>query len=40
MYQSLQTAFGGLSGSATSYGTFEDKDWVSGMFRVQRNFYP
>ena len=37
MYQSLQTAFGGLSGSATTYGTFEDKDWVSGMFRVQRN---
>lgn len=32
MYQGLNTAWAGA--------TFEDKTWWSGMFRVQRNFYP
>jgi hypothetical protein len=32
MYNNLDTAFSGP--------TIADKDWVSGMFRVQRNFYP
>jgi Porin subfamily len=38
MYNKLDTAFAGATG--TGYGTFQDKDWVSGIFRVQRNFYP
>ncbi len=33
MYNRLNTAFGNVAG-------FEDKDWFSGIFRVQRNFYP
>jgi hypothetical protein len=33
MYQKVETAFAGTPG-------FSNKDWVSGMFRVQRNFYP
>jgi hypothetical protein len=32
MYNNMDTAFTGP--------TLSDKDWVSGMFRVQRNFYP
>jgi hypothetical protein len=32
MYNSLNTAWTGA--------TYADQDWVSGMFRVQRNFYP
>ena len=45
MYQSLSSAFSGLASTQTSggravYGVFDDKDWVSGMVRVQRNFYP
>jgi hypothetical protein len=34
MYNHLDTAW------ATGTGTYDDKNWVSGMFRVQRNFYP
>jgi len=34
MYQGLNTAF------ATGTSTYSDKSWWSGMFRVQRNFYP
>ena len=34
MYNRLNTAF------ATGTTSFSDKDWVSGIFRVQRNFYP
>ncbi|MGH6664811.1 MAG: porin, partial [Pseudolabrys sp.] len=37
MYNNLQGAFATAPGSANTYG---DKDWVSGIFRVQRNFYP
>jgi Porin subfamily len=33
MYNKLNTAFG-------TPGDFEDKNWWSGIFRVQRNFYP
>ena len=33
MYNRLNTAAGSVVG-------FDDKDWVSGIFRVQRNFYP
>ena len=42
MYQQANSAFSGLFTGAGGTGatTFEDKDWVSGMFRVQRNFYP
>jgi Porin subfamily len=37
MYNKLDTAFaGGTVGGVPT----EDKDWVSGIFRVQRNFYP
>ena len=34
MYNHLDTAF------ASGTSTFDNKDWVSGIFRVQRNFYP
>jgi hypothetical protein len=34
MYNHLDTAW------ATGTGTYDDKNWVSGMFRAQRNFYP
>ena len=34
MYNHLDTAF------ATGASTFADESWVSGIFRVQRNFYP
>ena len=34
MYQGLNTAY------ATGAATYSDKSWWSGMFRVQRNFYP
>jgi hypothetical protein len=34
MYNSLDGAW---TSGTTTYG---DKDWVSGIFRVQRNFYP
>jgi hypothetical protein len=33
MYNKVSTAFSDAPG-------FEDKGWWSGMFRVQRNFYP
>jgi hypothetical protein len=33
MYNHVNTAFDGTPG-------YEDKGWVAGMFRVQRNFYP
>src|SRR6185437_12931593 len=33
MYNRLNTAAGNVAG-------FEDKDWFSGIFRIQRNFYP
>jgi hypothetical protein len=32
MYNHLDTAFAGPA--------YENKDWMSGIFRVQRNFYP
>jgi hypothetical protein len=38
MYQGVNTAFAG--GTSTAGSTLEDKRWFSGMFRVQRNFYP
>ena len=39
MYQNVNTGYAtGLA--PAGLGTIEDKDWVSGMFRVQRNFYP
>ena len=34
MYNRLERRLG------DRYGPFGDKDWVSGIFRVQRNFYP
>ena len=34
MYNHLDTAF------ASGTSAFENKDWMSGIFRVQRNFYP
>jgi hypothetical protein len=34
MYNHLDTAF------ATGTAVYEDKDWGSGIFRIQRNFYP
>jgi hypothetical protein len=34
MYNRLDGAW------ATGTAQFGDKDWVSGIFRVQRNFYP
>ncbi len=33
MYNNLNTAFNNVAG-------FDDKSWWSGIFRVQRNFYP
>jgi len=27
-------------GTAAGTATYDDKIWVSGIFRVQRNFYP
>jgi hypothetical protein len=38
VYTKYETAFGG-STSAT-FGTFEDKGFLAGIFRAQRNFYP
>jgi len=38
MYNNVNTAFDG--GTSATLGTFEDKSWWQGMFRVQRNFYP
>jgi Porin subfamily len=38
MYNKLNTAFAGAT--TNSGGTFKNQDWVSGIFRVQRNFYP
>ena len=32
MYNRMDTSFEALG--------YTDRDWVSGMFRVQRNFYP
>jgi hypothetical protein len=43
MYNRLDTAFGGATLGAFVPGgpiTTGDKEWVSGIFRVQRNFYP
>jgi hypothetical protein len=37
MYNKLNTAF---LGSGTAANSYADKSWFSGMFRVQRNFYP
>jgi Porin subfamily len=37
MYNSVSTAYAGAS---TNTAVYEDKDWWSGIFRVQRNFYP
>jgi len=38
MYNHVNTAFAGTPATATaSYG---DQGWWSGIFRVQRNFYP
>ena len=34
MYNALQTAY------STGAAAYSDKSWWSGMFRVQRNFYP
>jgi hypothetical protein len=34
MYNKLNTAF------ATGTAVYADKSWYSGIFRVQRNFYP
>jgi hypothetical protein len=39
MYQGVQTAFDGVCNAALT-SCFEDKQWLSGMFRIQRNFYP
>jgi hypothetical protein len=38
LYTKLEGAFGGLA--AAGFGTFGDKDYVSGIIRAQRNFYP
>ena len=38
MYNNVNTAFDG--GTSATLGTFEDKSFWAGMFRVQRNFYP
>jgi Porin subfamily len=37
MYNHVDTAYAGPS---TNTATYEDKGWWSGIFRVQRNFYP
>jgi hypothetical protein len=37
MYNSLNTGFGGSGTAATGFGNL---NWVSGIFRAQRNFYP
>jgi hypothetical protein len=37
-YNKVNTAYDGQA--SAGFGTFEDKGFVSGMFRVQRNFYP
>jgi hypothetical protein len=38
---SLEAMYNRLDGAwATGTAQFGDKDWVSGIFRVQRNFYP
>jgi hypothetical protein len=38
MYQKLDQNYSGVD-PATA-GTFRDQDWVSAMFRAQRNFWP
>jgi hypothetical protein len=45
MYNSVNTAYAGPSVSGFCAGVpctdqYENKDWWSGIFRVQRNFYP
>ena len=41
MYNHLDTAWGTASAGAIATGTsYDNKSWVSGIFRVQRNFYP
>jgi hypothetical protein len=40
MYNKLEGAFGGLTGTAGTVGTFGNKDFVAGQLRAQRNFYP
>ena len=43
MYNSVNTAYAGAAtgpGGAFGFDQYEDKDWWSGIFRVQRNFYP
>ncbi len=37
MYNQLDTGFGGSGTAAVGLGNL---NWVSGIFRVQRNFYP
>jgi hypothetical protein len=37
MYNNMDTAFASPAGTATP---FDNQSWVSGIFRVQRNFYP
>jgi hypothetical protein len=38
MYQNIQTAYGGLTNGAGA--TFQDRSFLTGMFRIQRNFWP
>jgi hypothetical protein len=43
MYNHVDTAYAGLAtgpGGAFGIDRYEDKGWWSGIFRVQRNFYP
>jgi hypothetical protein len=40
MYQGVETAFGNGSCNVAGTSCFDNKQWLSGMFRVQRNFYP
>jgi hypothetical protein len=37
---SVEVMYNKLSTATTVIGPTEDRDWVSGIFRVQRNFYP
>jgi hypothetical protein len=39
MYNRLDTAFSGQTAVPGAIPV-ADQDWVSGIFRVQRNFYP
>jgi hypothetical protein len=40
MYQKLDQNYTGVDTAANGAGAFKDQDWVSAMFRAQRNFWP